>query len=365
MKYTYTYTFLDILCTTKNGDIELVRQRETGLLAVKKTVPVSLLPQYKKIRKICHRNLVQIYEVEQQYGQCIVIEEYVDGETLEELLEREGCLTEEQTAKYLYELCQAVCALHKQDIVHRDVNPNNIMITRDGILKLCDYNIAQMMGQPCDSEMKTVGTVGYAPPEQFGYGMTDVQTDIYAMGRTANKMLTGEESVNYSELESGTKSGEEPDEEHNQEFESELEKEAAQTSSWFKTILSQMLSLDKTDRYETVDMVLADLYLVLYEEYKESNALAFFAPNFRRTVYQGRPFALGFLYLVLGFAQYSVWKLGGCNGAAGRILCILAWLIFFDFLKVSRWLLRMSESQKWFRYVIGFALLLAPLLIEG
>lgn len=338
----YTYQQLEILCTTKNTDVELVRQKETGLLAVRKRLPGYLFPVYQKIRKIRHRNLVQIYEVERQQSQCIVIEEYVDGEPLAEFLEREGTIASEQAAQYLYALCGAVCALHKQDIVHRDINPNNIMITRDGIVKLGDYNISQMIGQDGSPEAETVGTVGYAPVEQYGYGMTDVQSDIYAMGRTANKLLTGSEDGSY---------------------------QADETDAWFEEglskIVSQMVSFDKTERYETADLALEDFEMLLYDDYQEKEWLTFFSPKFRRGAHGMRLAAVGVVYIVLGCVQYYVWYAGGCSGSAGLVLCVLAWLIFFDFLWISRRIFRLNRSRRWFRYVIGLIIMLAAALVEG
>ncbi len=336
MKHTYRH--LDVLCTTKNGNIELVRQMETGLLAVKKEVPGDLFLQYSRIRKIHHKNLVRIYELERMQDKCTVIEEYVDGETLDGILSQNGQLEWKTAARYLHALCGAVRALHKQDIIHRDINPNNIMVTRDGILKLCDYNISQIIGKNCAEEQTTVGTVGYAPPEQYGYGTTDVQSDIYAMGITAARMLGRTETGNSQSAGDGR--GEDGDE------------------AVFLKILSQMVSVDKTDRYETADMVYEDLEYLLYEDEKDWSILTFFSPAVRRGVYRGKPAATGLLYFVLCCTQCYVIGLGGCDRLAGRLLCIFAWLLFFDFLRISRRMFRLAASQRWFRYVIGFFLLL-------
>jgi formylglycine-generating enzyme required for sulfatase activity len=140
-------------------------------------------------------------------GQYLVMD-FVDGDNLQELLERSGGpLPEDMALSWLTQICDALTYLHSQKpaIIHRDIKPANIKITSDGRAMLVDFGIAKIF----DPHLKTtIGaraiTPGYSPPEQYGQGSTDRRSDIYALGATLYTALTGQQPTESVQRTIGT-----------------------------------------------------------------------------------------------------------------------------------------------------------------
>lgn len=160
---------------------------------MKKVLPLTALPLYQVLLEVDDIHLIQIHEVWQEAGECIVIEEFVNGYTLSDYMQlREcTCLSPQVALAYTAEVCDGLNELHVHGIVHRDIKPENLMITNDGILKICDYNIARIYQNQRGNDTRILGTQGFAAPEQFGYRQTDARSDIYATGILLNVFLTG------------------------------------------------------------------------------------------------------------------------------------------------------------------------------
>lgn len=82
------------------------------------------------------------------------------------------------------QLCKGLKNLHQRDIIHRDINLNNIMLTNDGVVKLVDFDTVRIFKYDQNFDTTYLGTKGFAPPEQYGFSQTDARTDIYALGMT-------------------------------------------------------------------------------------------------------------------------------------------------------------------------------------
>ena len=125
----------------------------------------------------------------------VVIEDYIPGDTLEEILAREGNLPEAQVLDIAIQLCKILQAFHHAvpPIVNRDIKPSNIKLTEDGIVKLLDMNAAKYCNDLAAKDTVLLETQGYAAPEQYGFGASNVQTDIYAVGVLINVLLTGKQ----------------------------------------------------------------------------------------------------------------------------------------------------------------------------
>lgn len=123
---------------------------------------------------------------------CIV-QEYVSGETLQSLVNHFGAQPEELVIKWVKQLCDVLNYLHTRNpaIIYRDVKPHNIMLKPDGTIKLIDFGIARTYKPGKSADTVTLGTIGYAAPEQFGSAQTDVRTDIFGLGKTMHQLLTG------------------------------------------------------------------------------------------------------------------------------------------------------------------------------
>lgn len=119
----------------------------------------------------------------------MVLEEYIVGDTLQSLLSS-GPLEPWQVRDISSQLCDALWVLHKLELVHRDIKPENVMLRgRDTIL--IDFDASRLYNKEKSSDTQVLGTVGYAPPEQYGISQTDPRSDIYSLGVLMNVMLTG------------------------------------------------------------------------------------------------------------------------------------------------------------------------------
>lgn len=146
---------------------------------------------YQALQTISHPNIPTIYETAQDGSHVVVLEEFIDGTTIAEVLQTR-LYSEAETAKVISELCGALAALHSLGIIHRDIKPENVMIDRKGVVKLIDYGAAKFYKAYQVNDTVIIGTTGFAAPEQFGIAQSDNRTDIFSLGILLNVMLTGE-----------------------------------------------------------------------------------------------------------------------------------------------------------------------------
>lgn len=146
---------------------------------------------YRILTKIIVPNLLEVYDVQEEESQTIILEEYVDGISIAELLANEK-FTPYGMKRVLEKICSGVETLHRNAIIHRDLKPENILIGSKGQVKVIDYDAAKIYKREKDGDTLLLGTAGYAAPEQYGIVQSDMRTDIYALGVLINVMLTGE-----------------------------------------------------------------------------------------------------------------------------------------------------------------------------
>lgn len=191
----------DTIGYLKGPDIALVKDAETGTVAVRKKLRAELLGVYERLKSVEQANLPKVYETEEYEGECFAYYEYIEGETLEDIV-HEGKYTIAQAEEWMEQLCAAMGALHAMQpcVVHRDIKPENIIISNGGVLKLIDLGAARLFkdGKPCDTEQ--IGTRGYAAPEQYGFNQSDARTDIYAAGTVLHVLMArfGEAAKSYN-----------------------------------------------------------------------------------------------------------------------------------------------------------------------
>ena len=175
-------------------NVFLVQHVETGKLYVKKILSVYDKAVYDELCEYPLENTPRIYAVVEDDSRLIIIEEYINGETLEEIVQRDGPLSESNAVQILMQLCVIVNGLHSYfpPIIHRDLKPSNVIVSNDGIVKLLDMNAAKHYKGSSGEDTQLIGTVGYAAPEQYGFGESSVQTDIYALGVLLNYLVTGD-----------------------------------------------------------------------------------------------------------------------------------------------------------------------------
>src|SRR2546429_3680988 len=134
-------------------------------------------------RRISHAHVVRTHDIGEAAGRRFITMEYVDGWSLAQLLERRGTLPLEATVVIGKQLCRALDVVHRQGVIHRDLKPQNILITRDGDVKLTDFGIAEL-DRPHAPESRAAGgprgTLAYMAPEQLLGERVDARTDLYA-----------------------------------------------------------------------------------------------------------------------------------------------------------------------------------------
>jgi eukaryotic-like serine/threonine-protein kinase len=139
------------------------------------------------IARFNHNNIIKVYDVESCYQTMFIVMEYIEGQTLRQILKDRGTLSPEQTVHYLQQVCGGLYYAHQRGIIHQDIKPGNLFILPDGHLKILDFGLAC----PCGSENMMTGTPFYMAPEQVECLPVDERTDIYALGLTAFEMLAG------------------------------------------------------------------------------------------------------------------------------------------------------------------------------
>lgn len=146
----------------------------------------------KAIAVLSHPNIVKVYDV--SFGDLMqyIVMEYIDGITLKEYIEQQGCLSWKDAIHFTIQILKGLQHAHDKGIVHRDVKPQNILLCNDGTIKVTDFGIARF----ARSEHKTmtdkaIGSVHYISPEQARGEVTDEKADIYSVGVMLYEMLTG------------------------------------------------------------------------------------------------------------------------------------------------------------------------------
>jgi serine/threonine protein kinase len=148
----------------------------------------SFLNEAKTIASLTHEHIVKVYDFEERHRTLFIIMEYLGGSSLKDMICRLRTLPPQLTAKYLIQICSALAYAHRCGIVHRDINPSNIMVQPDDNVKILDFGLACPLGT---EDFSSLGTAYYMAPEQIEGLPLDPRTDIYALGITAFEMVTG------------------------------------------------------------------------------------------------------------------------------------------------------------------------------
>ena len=183
------YFFEKTLKTSKRGNVSVVRHKDTKIRYIYREF-VGNGEVYRKLQEVNSQHLPKIFEVKEQDNRVFVLEEYVSGDTLAFLLEKNP-LTLNYTKEIAVQICDALHILHELNMVHRDVKPGNIIIRGNNAV-LIDFDTSRVVKPENFSDTQIMGTTGYAAPEQYGFSQTDARADIYSMGILINEMLTNQ-----------------------------------------------------------------------------------------------------------------------------------------------------------------------------
>ena len=188
-KILQAYSLVGLLSRKNDCDVLHLKNKKIGTDLVLRSFPHSVVA-YEKLQNIRHINLPEIYDVLEMDDGQIVLEEYIDGLTVAQVMEIDKYRSA-GARRVLLGVCDALVVLHDHGIIHRDVKPENVMIEKSGRVVLIDFN-ASRIESGASKDTVIMGTVGYASPEQLGLSQTDARTDIYATGVLYNVMLTGQ-----------------------------------------------------------------------------------------------------------------------------------------------------------------------------
>lgn len=154
----------------------------------------SAIAEANLIKKLDHPSIVRIVDIIEYANVIYMIEDYIEGETLQSIFDHSGAQSQENVISWAKQICEALEYLHTQTppIVYRDMKPANVMLKPEGMIKIIDFGIAREYKNQNLGDTVNLGTKGYAAPEQFGgNGQTDARTDIYCLGVTMYHLVTG------------------------------------------------------------------------------------------------------------------------------------------------------------------------------
>ena len=223
--------------------------------------------------KFTHPNVVNIHNFFETNNRTYLVMEFVKGETLDDVLRRRGILQIEEALDISYEVINALAFMHSKGVIHRDIKPSNIMFTEDGKVKVTDFGIAKSLNENTrHTKTGVVGSIDYISPEQILGEKTTVATDIYSLGITLYKMLTGRSpfkgTTDYAIMKSRLEDKPIPPSSYNRLISKSLNK-----------AILKAISRDPEDRYKSLSALSQSLRSV--SKNKDNRLDLSFLPEFR------------------------------------------------------------------------------------
>lgn len=244
------------------GVVYLARDPSIGRLVAIKTITSAVVADADHLDRfrreaqaaggLHHPNIVTIYEMGTEDGVPYLVMEYLDGEGLDRLIERRTAIPFLERFGYIVQLCRALQHAHENRVVHRDVKPANIVVKRDGTIRVVDFGIARLVDTSRTQTGVMLGTVAYMSPQQLGGQRADERSDIYATGVVAYELISGKRPFsgeNHGALISAILSRTpEP-----------LAKIVLGCPSELVTIIERAMHKEDVQRYQSMGMMLAEL----------------------------------------------------------------------------------------------------------
>lgn len=284
-------------------NIFLVQHQDTNKIYVKKILNIYNIGIYRELAAHPIRGIPRIIDYYESDKQLIVIEDYVSGCSLEEIIQSSS-LQLTDIIHYCMELCKILHRLHElhPPIIHRDIKPSNIIITEYNHVILLDFNAAKFFSASEASDTILLGTKGYAAPEQYGFGSSTPKTDIYALGIMLKELISVLPDI----------------------------------PSDVSKIVEKCTELNPSDRYDNIDDVADELLQCIEPQSKKSLTLSY--PKF----------------LPPGFRTHTPWKI---------ILSTCCYLLFF-YTSMSLNIENTYGIALWLERIFFYIMLLVPIFIH-
>ena len=143
------------------------------------------------VAMLSHPNIVQVYDVSTSDSANFIVMELIDGISLKEYMEKKGVLNWKETLHFSLQIAKGLEHAHSRGIIHRDIKPHNIMVLKNGSVKVMDFGIARVMNKSNTLTKEALGSVHYISPEQAKGGHTDNRSDLYSLGVVMYEMMAG------------------------------------------------------------------------------------------------------------------------------------------------------------------------------
>ena len=144
------------------------------------------------VAMLSHPNIVAVYDVSHSDDIEYIVMELIDGITLKQYMDRRGMLSWKETLHFSKQIAKALSHAHERGIIHRDIKPQNIMLLRDGTIKVGDFGIAALENEIYENNGQAIGSIHYIAPEQARGNCPDARSDVYSLGVVMYEMLTGQ-----------------------------------------------------------------------------------------------------------------------------------------------------------------------------
>jgi len=196
LKSEFGNSFYKELYHLKNSEHTVVLEESTGKLLLRKILKYYDIRVFEYLKANHHINIPSIIDFYQHNDELIVFEEFIQGVTLDDYLTDNH--KEAELNKIINDVFDAVYFIHnaKPAIIHRDIKSSNIIISNDGVAKLIDFDAAKCFNPNSSQDTVLLGTEGFAAPEQYGFGSSDVRTDIYGLGKLIESVFQNRHRYN-------------------------------------------------------------------------------------------------------------------------------------------------------------------------
>lgn len=262
------------------GGMSNVYLAKDNILNRQVAIKVINIPPYEKEKTVerferevqnttilSHNNIVNVLDVEEDENCYYLVMEYIDGPTLKEYLAKEHKLSAKEAVDMMLQVLKGIAHAHHHRIIHRDIKPQNILVTKNGTLKILDFGIARALSETALTETNHVmGSVQYLSPEQAKGQSTDEASDIYSIGIVLYELLTGHPPFN----------GETPVSvaiKHIQDDLPSVRKERPSIPQSLENVIMKATQKEKSLRYRDTDEMYYDLLTVFDKERENESKL--------------------------------------------------------------------------------------------